>query len=80
MQNVLFASRQTHTAPIFTLIYISLGFDLLINQKMTQGHFKEYQSRQGILVPTRMEVGWWKDGDLELYFQGQNDVFEFHFE
>ena len=65
----------------FPFIYISLGFDLSIYQiNIAQGHFSDYQTRQGILVPTRMEVGWWKDGDLELYFQGQNHAFDFHFE
>ena len=45
-----------------------------------QGHFSEYVERQGILVPTYGEVGWWKDtSTLELYFKGHNTKFEFQF-
>lgn len=49
-----------------------------------QGNFLEYQNRGGILVPIRMEVGWWKQNAegkqfLELYFRGHNHSFDFDF-
>ena len=47
-----------------------------------EGHFSDYQIRQGILVPTSCEVGWWKEDNpsmLELYFKARNTKFEFQF-
>ena len=47
-----------------------------------EGHFSDYQIRQGILVPTYCEVGWWKEDNpsmLELYFKARNTKFEFQF-
>lgn len=42
-----------------------------------EGHFSEYEVHGGLLVPTKMEVGWKStDGSaLELYFKGKNTKF-----
>ena len=41
-----------------------------------EGTFSEYESHGGLLVPTRMSVGWkMADEPLELYFRGKNVKF-----
>eukprot|EP00521_Asterionellopsis_glacialis_P018667 CAMPEP_0195323796 /NCGR_PEP_ID=MMETSP0708-20121125/8155_1 /TAXON_ID=33640 /ORGANISM="Asterionellopsis glacialis, Strain CCMP134" /LENGTH=184 /DNA_ID=CAMNT_0040390951 /DNA_START=17 /DNA_END=574 /DNA_ORIENTATION=+ len=42
-----------------------------------EGHFFDYEDQDGVLVPTRIEAGWWKHGVLELYFKGHNTKFVF---
>jgi hypothetical protein len=44
-----------------------------------EGRFLEYDARNGMLVPTKMEAGYWKDGKLEIYFKGTNTKFEYDF-
>ena len=45
-----------------------------------EGHFSEYRRYQGILVPSRGEVGWHVDGQLEIVWKGQLTSFEYEFE
>lgn len=35
-----------------------------------EGHFSDYVREQGVLIPRRGEVGWYRDGVLELVWQG----------
>ena len=42
-----------------------------------EGHMFDYKLYHDVYVPTRMEVGWYEDGELELYFKGYNLDFDF---
>eukprot|EP00978_Attheya_sp_CCMP212_P035965 scaffold159691_cov43-Attheya_sp.AAC.1 len=44
-----------------------------------EGQLSEYESHDDLLIPTKMEVGWWKNGQLELYFKCHNTKFRFEF-
>jgi hypothetical protein len=44
-----------------------------------EGHVSEYESHDDLLIPTKMEAGWWKSGQLELYFKCHNTKFQFEF-
>jgi len=36
-----------------------------------QGHFAHYEERAGMRVPLEGEVGWWRDGQLQLVWRGR---------
>jgi hypothetical protein len=42
-----------------------------------EGHFSDYQIHDGMLIPTRIESGWWFDDQLEIVFKGINTKFEY---
>jgi len=42
-----------------------------------EGLCLDYQEHDGMLLPTQMLGGWWKEGKLELYFKGKNTSFDF---
>jgi hypothetical protein len=44
-----------------------------------EGHCGNYKRIDGFLIPTTMEVGWWRDGKLDLYFKGNNTKIEYDF-
>ena len=37
-----------------------------------EGPLFRYEVHDGMLVPTRMEIGWWVDGKLDICFKGNN--------
>lgn len=47
--------------------------------KPWEGRFVEYDARNGMLVPTKMEAGYWEDGKLEIYFKGTNTKLDYDF-
>jgi hypothetical protein len=44
-----------------------------------EGHFSGYRSHQGVLVPTRGEVGWYANGRLEIVWKGKITSLEYEF-
>ena len=47
--------------------------------KPWEGHFSDYRRRQGLLVPSRGEVGWHEDGRLEVVWKGELTSVEYEF-
>lgn len=45
-------------------------FDGHYEQRPWEGHFARYEDREGILVPTAGEVGWYEAGELALVWRG----------
>lgn len=45
-----------------------------------EGHFSEYRRHQGLLVPSRSEVGWYVDGRLEIVWRAEATRLEYEFE
>jgi hypothetical protein len=41
-----------------------------------EGHFRDYQERDGIFVPTEGEVGWWVDDEWQVVWKGTITAFE----
>lgn len=44
-----------------------------------EGRMSDYEMKDGIIVPTRMECGWWMNGKFEKYFDARNVEFEYTF-
>jgi len=44
-----------------------------------EGHFSGYRRHQGVLVPTRGEVGWYADGRLKIVWRGEIASLEYEF-
>lgn len=45
-----------------------------------EGHFSDYRRHQGILVPSRGEVGWYVDSELEIVWKGEVTALEYRFD
>ena len=45
-----------------------------------EGHFSAYRRQQGVLVPSRGEVGWYANGQLEIVWKGEITSLEYEFE
>lgn len=45
-----------------------------------EGHFSSYCRQQGVLVPSRGEVGWYANGQLGLVWKGEITSLEYEFE
>lgn len=45
-----------------------------------EGHFSAYRRHQGVLVPSRGEVGWYANGRLEIVWKGEITSLEHQFE
>ena len=41
-----------------------------------EGHFRDYRERDGIVVPTEGDVGWYVDGEWRAVWQGRITAFE----
>jgi hypothetical protein len=41
------------------------------------GHLYDYESHSGMLVPTGMDIGWWTEKGLMVYFVGKNIEFDY---
>jgi hypothetical protein len=44
-----------------------------------EAQMHDYKLVRGMMIPTRFDVGWWENKKLELYFQGENNDFEYDF-
>jgi hypothetical protein len=44
-----------------------------------EGHFTAYRRYQGVLVPSRGEVGWYANGQLEIVWKGEITSLEYEF-
>lgn len=51
------------------------SFDGRYAQVAWEGHFSDYQYRDGVLIPLHGEVGWFHDGALQLVWKGRIDGF-----
>lgn len=45
-----------------------------------EGHFSDYRRYQGMLVPTKGEVGWYSAGRLQIVWRGNIESLEYQFE
>lgn len=45
-----------------------------------EGHFSAYRRHQGVLVPSRGEVGWYANGRLGIVWKGEITSLEYQFE
>jgi hypothetical protein len=52
------------------------GYELL----PWEGHFSAYRRHQGVLVPSRGEVGWYANGRLEIVWKGEVTSLKYQFE
>jgi hypothetical protein len=46
-------------------------FDGHYEQKPWEGHFRNYQRVDGVLIPMHGEVGWYTDGKLDIVWRGE---------
>jgi len=44
-----------------------------------EGHFQDYEERQGLLIPMAAEVGWYLDGQWKRVWEGRITAVEFRF-
>jgi hypothetical protein len=45
-----------------------------------EGHFGDYRRYEGMLVPSRGEVGWYSAQQLQIVWKGRIDSIEYQFE
>ena len=46
-------------------------FDGRYEQRPWEGHFSRYERIDGVLIPTRGEVGWYQEGRLDIVWKGE---------